>query len=178
MSGSRVTNQLVRPRTKCSNDSEESCAEQESNCLEEGEDAKTDEEGEGEAGTADWGVRAGPRNKPTARVRKEHEATHMPFRDWCAHCMMGRGRTHHHVSKQRSEKLFEETKNIYGLSFSQTKLHCELPDVSDMHCGEAGQTSEHHEQRCSEEGNRGTLGKSESDKIHQLVRIQRDHIEK
>ena len=91
--------------------SEESCAEQELNCLEEGGDAMTDEgerrgvDGEGEAGTADWRVRAGPRNKPTAREREEHEATHMPFRDRCVHCMLGRGRSHHHVSKKRSEDL-------------------------------------------------------------------------
>ena len=69
-----------------------------------------DEEGEGvggqgEAGTTDWRVRAGPRNKPTAREREEHEATHMPFRDWCTHCMTGTGRTHHHLSKKRSEDL-------------------------------------------------------------------------
>ena len=77
------------------------------NGLEEGEDAMTDEEGEGiegdgEAGVADWRVRAGPRNKPTAREREEHEATPMPFRDWRTHGMMGRGRTHHHVSMKRS----------------------------------------------------------------------------
>ena len=35
----------------------------------------TDEEGD--AGTADWRVRAGPINKPTAREREEHEATHV-----------------------------------------------------------------------------------------------------
>ena len=45
------------------------------------------------------------KNKPTAREREEHDATHMPFRDWCTHCMMGRRRTHHHVSKKRSEEL-------------------------------------------------------------------------
>ena len=78
--------------------------------LEEGEDAMTDEEGEGVdgeggAGTVDWRVRAGPRNKPTAREREERQATHMPFRDWCTHCMMSGGRTHHHVSKQKSENL-------------------------------------------------------------------------
>ena len=54
---SSVTNKLVRPRTKCGSESEDSCAEQEWNGLEEGEDAMTDEEGEGvegerEAGTA------------------------------------------------------------------------------------------------------------------------------
>ena len=37
------------------------------------------------------------------KEREEHEATHVPFRDWCAHCMMGRGRTHHHIVKQKSE---------------------------------------------------------------------------
>ena len=73
---------------------------------------------EGEAPTADWRVRAGPRNKPTAREREEHEATHMPFRDWCAHCMMGRGRTHHHVSKKKKRGLVEETNNSHGLLFS------------------------------------------------------------
>ena len=41
----------------------------------------TDEEGdgvggEGEARTADWRKRAGPRIKPTAREREAHEATH------------------------------------------------------------------------------------------------------
>ena len=79
------------------------------NGLEAGKDAMTDEEGEGvegegEGGTADWRVRAGPRNKPNARG-EEHEATHTPFRDWCTHCMMGRGCTHHHVSKRKSEDL-------------------------------------------------------------------------
>ena len=88
--------------TKCLSESEESCAEQELNGVEEGEDATTDDEGEGEAGTADWRVRASQTNKLTGREREEHEATHMPFRDWCAHCIMGRGRTHHHVSKRRS----------------------------------------------------------------------------
>ena len=66
-----------------SSESDESCAEQELNGLEEGGDAMTDEEGEGvegkgEAGTADCRVRAGPTNKPTAREREEHEATHTP----------------------------------------------------------------------------------------------------
>ena len=65
-----VTNKPVRPRTKCISESEESCAEQELNCLEEGVD------GEGEAGTLDRRVRACPRNKPTAREMEE--ATHMP----------------------------------------------------------------------------------------------------
>ena len=56
-----------------------------------------------ELATPDWRVRAGPRNRPTQKKREEHEATHVQFRDWCTHFMMGRGRTHHHATKQRSE---------------------------------------------------------------------------
>ena len=48
-------------------------------------------------------MRADPRNKPTQKQREKYDATHVPFRDWCAHCMMGRGRTHHHITKQKSE---------------------------------------------------------------------------
>ena len=51
----------------------------------------------------DWRVRAGPRNKPIQKEREEHEATHVPSRDWCTHCMMGRRRTQAHVPKRKSE---------------------------------------------------------------------------
>ena len=68
----------------------------------------SDEEGDRidggeELAAPDWRVRAGPGNKPTQKEREEHEATHVPFRDWYAHCMMGRGRTNHHVTKHKSE---------------------------------------------------------------------------
>ena len=46
VSGSSVTNKLVRPRTKCSSESED----QELKGLEEGEDVMTDEEGGGVEG--------------------------------------------------------------------------------------------------------------------------------
>ena len=60
-------------------------------------------DGEEELATPDWRVRAGPRNRLTQKEREEHEATQVPFRDWCTHCMMGKGRTQHHVTMQRSE---------------------------------------------------------------------------
>ena len=67
--------------------------EEECDGMSDGEGDEID--GEEEFAAPDWRVRAGPRNKPTQRERKEHEeATHVPFRDWCAHCMMGRGRSH------------------------------------------------------------------------------------
>ena len=82
----------------------------------------------------DWRVRAGPRNKPTAREREgeEREATHMPFRDWYAHCMMGRGRARHHVSKKRSDDLSGRTNDSHGLFLSQAKFHCELSNEYQM----------------------------------------------
>ena len=33
----------------------------------------------------------------------QEKGKNMKLRDGCAHCMMERGRTHHHVSKKRSE---------------------------------------------------------------------------
>ena len=58
--------------------------------VEEERDGMSVEEGNGiddeeELAAPDWRVRAGPRNKPTQRESEEHEATHVPFRDWCAH---------------------------------------------------------------------------------------------
>ena len=70
--------------------------------------------------------KAGPRNTPTAREREEQEATLIPFRDWCKHCMMGRGRTHH-VSNKRGEDLSRRPRTAMDY-FSQAKFHCELSD--------------------------------------------------
>ena len=113
MSGQATFDELVRPAALCTpgaagKKESELCEEKELNGIREERNDTTDEEGdrvedEGEFAAADWRVRAGPRSKPTQREREEHEATHVPFRDWCAHCIMGRGRTHHHVAKQNSE---------------------------------------------------------------------------
>ena len=48
---------------------------------------------------------SGSEKQTYCKRKGRQEATHVPFWDWCAHCMMGRGRTHHHVSKKRSEDL-------------------------------------------------------------------------
>ena len=68
-------------------------------------DGMSDEEGnvvdgEEELAAPDWRVTSS-RDKPTQR--ETDEATRVPFRDWCVHSMMGRGRTHHYVAKQKSE---------------------------------------------------------------------------
>ena len=67
-------------------------------------------------------MRAGPRSKPTQREREEHEATHVPFRDWCAHCMMGRGRTHRHVAKQKSED--QSRRPIIAMDYFFMRMEC------------------------------------------------------
>ena len=115
--GQAAFNELVRPAALCERERAEGrrfaeVQETEFNGVEGGEDEMSVEGGDGvdseeELATPDWRVRAGPRNRPTQKERGEHEATHVPFRDWCAHCMMGRGRTHHRVTMQRSE---EETR--------------------------------------------------------------------
>ena len=104
------------------------------NGFEEERDDMSDEEGdkidgEEELAAPDWRVRAGPRNKPTQREREEHEATHVPFRDWCAHSMMGRGRTHHHVAKQKSED--QSKRPIIAMEYFFMKLES-APSVQSI----------------------------------------------
>ena len=113
MSGQAAFDKLVRPAALCrgvTTGSEKAgwSEEAELNGVEDESDGISDEEGneidgEEELAAPDWQVIAGPRNKPTQREREEHEATHVPFRDWCVHCILGRGRTHHRVAKQKSE---------------------------------------------------------------------------
>ena len=93
-------------------------------------DGRSDEEGDridGEEDLAapDWRVRAGPRNTPTQKEREEHEATHVPFRDWCIHCMMGRGRTHHHVTRPKERGSVEKTHHCDGLPLHENEDCCE-----------------------------------------------------
>ena len=113
MSGQAAFDEPVRPAELCKGEADnvnvsEKEEEMELNGVGQEEDKMSDEEGretkgEGEVAAPDWRVRAGPRSKPTQREREEHESTHVPFRDWCAYCMMGRGRTHHQMAKQKSE---------------------------------------------------------------------------
>ena len=55
-------------------------------------------------------VRRAPRG-PTATEREEHEATHMPYRNWCRHCVRGRGSNHPH-KKTHSEDPEQNQKKV------------------------------------------------------------------
>ena len=86
-------------------------------------------DGEEELAPPSWRVRAGPRNEPAQKERDEHEATHVPFRDWCARCMMGRGRTHHHVTKQKS--VDQLRRPIIAMDHHFTKM-MSVPDAQSV----------------------------------------------
>jgi hypothetical protein len=46
---------------------------------------------------------------PTKAEREEHEATHLPFRSWCTHCLRGRGRNKPH-QRQIVDREVDERK--------------------------------------------------------------------
>ena len=46
--------------------------------------------------------------QPTAEEIAEHELTHIPFRDWCIHCMKGRGQSNQHRSQDSKDKEKEQ----------------------------------------------------------------------
>ena len=62
----------------------------EEECDKMSDEAEGETDDEGEIAVQDWKVRAGPRSKPTKREIEEHEATHLPFRDWCVYCYDGK----------------------------------------------------------------------------------------
>ena len=37
------------------------------------------------------------------REREDHNLTHLPFRSWCPHCVMGRAKSHPHRRTEREE---------------------------------------------------------------------------
>jgi hypothetical protein len=45
---------------------------------------------------------------PTKAEREEHEATHLPFRSWCTHCLRGRGRNKPHKRQVVDEELDQQ----------------------------------------------------------------------
>ena len=104
VSGQAASDKPTRPAALCRGETTENMKlegdeETELNGVGEGQDEMSDEgdriDGEEELAAPVWRVRAGPRNNPKTRV---------PFRDWSAPCMMSRGRTHHHVAKQKKTK--------------------------------------------------------------------------
>ncbi len=57
-------------------------------------------------GFLELGAYAVEPTKPTPPEIKEHEATHLPYRSWCRHCVRGRGKSHAHQQRD-AEKSYE-----------------------------------------------------------------------
>ena len=154
MSGQAAFNKPVRPAELCEVEArnENSIEGEEGielNGIEEEQDKMSDDEEE--LAAPDWRVKAGPRSKPTLREREEHEATRVPFRDWCAYCMMGRGRTHHHVMKKKSED--QSRRPVIAMDYFFMKLDSSpnAQEFSEEPVTCIGQISKHHEQCGAEE---------------------------
>ena len=80
----------------------------ESAAEEEGEHGQQEGEEWAEVEEADVArVRLAPKG-PTKKEREEHDATHMPYRSWCKHCVRGRAPNNPH--RARSEEEDEEKK--------------------------------------------------------------------
>ena len=56
--------------------------------------------------------------QPTQMEIEKHELTHIPFRDWCIHCMRGRGQSNQHRSDQCEKSKGEEDKSGSISTFS------------------------------------------------------------
>jgi hypothetical protein len=61
-------------------------------CLDSDSD---DDEVEGEAGRRTTTTMPDP-CKPSVTELAEHEKTHLPYRNWCRHCVIGRGKEMSH----------------------------------------------------------------------------------
>ena len=94
-------------------------------------------------------VRAAPRNKLTQTERQEHESTHVPFRDCRTHCMMDRGRTHHHVTKQNKRDQSRRPTTATDPDSMKMNSVVKAENISEesVTCIAA---SDHNEQCCTE----------------------------
>ena len=70
-----------------------------------GEEVEEAEEEEAEVAK----TRRAPKG-PTKKEREEHEATHIPYRDWCKHCVRGRANNRPHRGKQQGDEETEQRK--------------------------------------------------------------------
>ena len=67
-----------------------------------GEEAGMEGEGDTEE-AAEVKIRRSP-GEPTSREREEHEATHIPYRDWCRRCVRARGVNHTHGKREKGKQ--------------------------------------------------------------------------
>ena len=71
--------------------------------LDEEDGDEGDEEEQEEEEAQEPITRRAPKG-PTKEEKEKHEATHLPFREWCQHCIRGRGRNKPHKKKAEEKK--------------------------------------------------------------------------
>ena len=60
-----------------------------------------------------------PLTSPSDAEKRRHETSHLPFREWCEHCVRGRGRAMPHFSRQR--RGAEESVPVVQLDYTYMK---------------------------------------------------------
>ena len=61
-----------------------------------GEDRAEDAEAEEDSGEVQASRTSSQPRSPSSQERREHAATHCPFRSWCEHCVRGQGAEYAH----------------------------------------------------------------------------------
>ena len=59
--------------------------------------------------------------QPSQREREEHERTHLPFRDWCTHCIKAKSRNDPHkreIDVMKDEELRDNAISIVSFDYS------------------------------------------------------------
>ena len=102
----------------------------------------------------DWRVSAGPRRQAHSNGEKSTKQHMQNSVIWFAHCMMGRGRTHHRVAKQKNDDHARRP-TIPIDYLLRTNSHANPQTIPQeqvtQNCSEDTRTSDHHEQRFAEE---------------------------
>ena len=83
-------------------------------------------DGEEELAAPDWRLRAGPRNKPTQKERKEHEATHVQILVYTLHDGQRAHPSPHQQAKER--RSVEKAHHCNGLLLHVNEVCCDCSD--------------------------------------------------
>ena len=62
-------------------------------------------------------AKAAPRG-PSRSEREMHEASHMPYRSWCPHCVRGRGVASPHIAKKADGEVADMRRPVVSMDTS------------------------------------------------------------
>ena len=70
---------------------------------------------------------------PSKREVEEHEKTHLPYRDWCEHCVSGKGRADNYKRNQAEEEgeELQTAVTTYALDYMWLGENAERVEVED-----------------------------------------------